>query len=400
MGLAVFAIQFGFALSGPYIALYINRDFGVRDPGRLALLTGIVVASGPVTQAVFNPIWGAVGDRFGRTAMVLRALGTSAVTCALASFVPSLAWLVVARVLAGAGSGVGASATAIVADSTPTSRLARSIGLLAAGSSLGQVAGPIAGGALAILLPIRWLFLVGGVFLAVALVPVVILAREPPRTHPRESAPGLRAAVRAAPPGTRGVLVALAAAIGLSYLGATGAQQLFALRLIEFHTGSTGLVIGITLSAFGLATAIASLLCSSLVDRIGYRRTASLAALLLAIAVAACAWWAGALGLVLAATATGAGFGLLTPSLNSMLGLEAPAAIKATIFGFAASAQTLGYGLGPLVGGSVAAAAGSLSAAFLTLALAALAAGLVVWFATREPPSAGSSAPNGQIATT
>ena len=33
-------------------------------------------------------------------------------------------------------------------------------------------------------------------------------------------------------------------------------------------------------------------------------------------------------------------------ALNSMLGLEAPSAIKATVFGFAASAMTLGYGLG------------------------------------------------------
>jgi DHA1 family multidrug resistance protein-like MFS transporter len=384
MWLAVFAIQFGFALSAPYIAPYINHDFGIRDPRRLAFVTGVVFAAGPVTQALFNPIWGVVGDRFGRTAMVLRALATSAFTCALASFVPSVAWLVVARALAGAGSGVSASATAIVADSTPRARLSWSIGLIAAGGSLGQVAGPIAGGAIAILLPIRWLFLIGGVFLAISVVPVVLLAREPPRAHSRESAPGLRVALRAAPRATRRVLLALAFAIGLSFLGAAGAQQLLVLRLIELDAHSTGLAIGVTLSVFGLATALASVLCSALVDRLGYRRTSALAALLLALAVGACAWPVGLPGLLMAAVGMGAGFGLVTPALNSMLGLEAPATIKATVFGFAASAQVLGYGLGPLLGGIVAAGAG-LGTGFLALASAALGAGLVVWFATRDP---------------
>ena len=384
MWLAVFAIQFGFALSGPYIALYLYRDFGIRDPGHLAFVSGLVVAAGPVTQAFFSPIWGAVGDRFGRTAMVLRALGTSAFTCGLASFVPSVPWLIATRSLAGAGSGVGASATAIVADSSPVSRMAGSLGLMAAAVSLGQVFGPIAGGAIATVLPIRWLFLAGGIFLAFSVVPVVLLAREPPRARARADAPGLRAALRAAPGGTRGALIALSLAIGLTYLGASGAQQLLVLRMIQLNVSSTGLAIGLAFSAFGLATAVASLLCWMLVGRIGYRRGAAFAAVVLAIAIAGCALAPALPALLAAAAGAGAGFGLLTPALNSMLGLEAPAEIKATVFGFAASAQTLGYGAGPLLGGSVAAIAG-LGFGFGALALASVVAGLVVWFATRDP---------------
>jgi DHA1 family multidrug resistance protein-like MFS transporter len=384
MWIAVFAIQFGFALSGPFIALYLFRDFGIRDPGRLAFVSGLVVAAGPVTQAFFSPIWGAVGDRFGRTAMVLRALGTSAFTCAVAAFVPSVPWLIAARSLAGAGSGVGASATAIVADSSPVSRMAMSLGMMGAAVSLGQVAGPIAGGAIATVLPVRWLFLVGGIFLAFSVVPVVLLAREPPRSRARGDTPGLRQALRAAPGGTRGALLALSLAMGLTFLGATGAQQLLVLRMIELEAGSPGLAIGIALSVFGLATAAASLLCSTLVGRIGYRRGAALAAVILAFAIGGCAVAPGVPALLAAAAGAGAGFGLLTPALNSMLGFEAPADIKATIFGFAASAQTFGYGAGPLLGGAVAAVSG-LGFGFGALALVAMAAGLVVWFATRDP---------------
>ena len=129
---------------------------------------------------------------------------------------------------------------------------------------------------------------------------------------------------------------------------------------------------------------VASLLCSWLVGHFGYRRASGLAALILALAVAACGYAPTPPALVAAAAGAGLGFGFLTPALNSMLGLEAPSAIKATVFGFAASAMTLGYGLGPLVGGAVTATAG-LGFGFGSVALSAAAAGLVVWLAIREP---------------
>jgi DHA1 family multidrug resistance protein-like MFS transporter len=384
MWLGVFAIQFGFALSSPYIALYIQRNFGVTDPGRLALVSGLVIASGPVTQAIFSPVWGAVGDRFGRIPMVLRALGTSSFICALASFVPSVMWLAAVRVIAGAGSGVGASATAVVADGTPMPRLAWSLGLMGAAVALGQVGGPIAGGALAAVIPIRWLFLVGGVFLGLSVLPVALLSREPPRQQPRGHAVGVGAALDTRPAGTRQVLVVLGACVGLTVLTASGTQQLLVLRLIELKTPSTSLAIGGAFSAFGLATTVASLLCSRLVPRLGFRPAALAGAAVLALAVVGCAVAPGPLLVLVAATFAGVGYGLLIPTLNSMLGIEAPSAIKATIFGFVASAQTLGYGCGPLLGGAVTAVAG-LAWGFAALAAASVAAAILVAMATREP---------------
>ena len=67
-----------------------------------------------------------------------------------------------------------------------------------------------------------------------------------------------------------------------------------------------------------------------------------------------------------------------------MLGLEAPARTKGTVFGWSASATSIGIGAGPLLTGLVAAAAG-LPIGLLTSGLTGLlaAAALLVW--GREP---------------
>lgn len=79
--------------------------------------------------------------------------------------------------------------------------------------------------------------------------------------------------------------------------------------------------------------------------------------------------------------------GVMLPSISSMLGLEAPARIQAAIFGLAATSTAVGFTVGPLVGGSVAAlynpSIGLLAAAAVALVLVVL-----LTLTGREPASA------------
>src|SRR5215471_15836641 len=45
----------------PFVALFLTRDLGVRDPGQLALWTGAATAASGLGQAVAGPIWGVLG---------------------------------------------------------------------------------------------------------------------------------------------------------------------------------------------------------------------------------------------------------------------------------------------------------------------------------------------------
>jgi MFS family permease len=87
---------------------------------------------------------------------------------------------------------------------------------------------------------------------------------------------------------------------------------------------------------------------------------------------------------VIATLATGLVFGTVIPATSAMLGLEAPAAVQGTIFGFSASAVALGFGLGPLIGGLVAGVV-NVEAALATIAAVAVLLALLMAVGGREP---------------
>jgi predicted MFS family arabinose efflux permease len=67
-----------------------------------------------------------------------------------------------------------------------------------------------------------------------------------------------------------------------------------------------------------------------------------------------------------------------------MLGLETPAEVQGSVFGFSSSATAIGFGLGPLGGGLLASQAG-VSAAIGACAVVAVILALVLTLKTREP---------------
>jgi MFS family permease len=76
--------------------------------------------------------------------------------------------------------------------------------------------------------------------------------------------------------------------------------------------------------------------------------------------------------------------GVVQPATASMIGLETPREAQSTVFGANASSVAMGFSIGPLVGGGVAATA---SVEMALLVIAAIALGLAVLLITgaREP---------------
>jgi MFS transporter, DHA1 family, multidrug resistance protein len=380
----MFAIQLGYGFSLPYVALYLYRDFNVRDPGHLALLTGIVASSVSLSAALVGPIWGLVGDRYGRRPMLLRAIAGAGITIVASGFAPNVASLLATRVAMGISAGVSPAGTALVAEGTPPGQLGWALGVTASARALGQAVGPMFGALLASLVSLRIVFIGGGILLILVLAPIALLVVEPPFTTNRKERWSIRQAIHGAAPGTAGTVLMLVVCLGLVFFAVTGMQQLIVLRILSMHLTFAALATGVTFTAFGIATAVASTLYSRLVPSAGFKGTAVVSAGLLACSIAAAAVAPNVASLVASAASAGLTYGALFPTLNSMVGLEAPARIKATVFGLAGSFTSLGNGAGPLAGGTVAAFLG-LTAGMLTLAAAALVAGLLVLAWGREP---------------
>ncbi len=119
-----------------------------RSAAASAVWVGALFAAFSVMQFACAPLLGALSDRFGRRPVLLLSLAGSCANYGMLVWAPSLAWLFLGRVIAGATSASASAATAYIADVTPPARRAQRFGLVGAMFGLGFVLGPALGGVL------------------------------------------------------------------------------------------------------------------------------------------------------------------------------------------------------------------------------------------------------------
>jgi MFS family permease len=144
-----------------------------------SLAMGVHVSSGTVAwlmtanllaAAVLTPLLGRFGDLYGRKTMLLVSLGGLALGSVLAVSTESFAWLVVARVLQGAGGGVFPLAISVVRNQLPPHRIPGGIGAVSAAMGIGSALGLVVTG----LLMEQWSY--KSVFWAGLLISLVAIA--------------------------------------------------------------------------------------------------------------------------------------------------------------------------------------------------------------------------------
>jgi DHA1 family multidrug resistance protein-like MFS transporter len=374
---------FGFSFAFPFLPVYL-RELGVRNPGELAVWTGVAGGASGFALAIMSPIWGALADRYGRRPMLLRAMIGGALTVGLMGFARGPVDLVVLRLVQGATSGTIAAATALVASGTPRHRVGWALGVLSSSVAVGSALGPLVGGIAASRLGVRTIFSAGGVLLALATVPIFLLVRETQTARGKEDHRPALAVLRQLGPDAVPAIAALLVCQCLVFLTYSGYQPLVVLRLLEHLTSGIAVVTGLAFAASGLTSALASVTYASVARRIGFRRLAVIAAILLAGAELVTAYGPGVAGIVGGAVLAGAFYGSLGPVISTLIGLEAPAEVQARVFGVGASATAIGFALGPLTGGLLAARLGTMVAITFCALLAVVLAGVVAT-RVREP---------------
>ena len=334
-------------------------------------------------MAIASPIWGVMGDRFGRKPMLLRSMIGGAITVGLIFFVQSPTQLLVLRFLQGATSGTVAAATALVAVETPRNRVGWALGVVTSAVALGGAIGPVIGGLAGSLFGLRLVFLGGGVLLLLSLIPVLLIVRESPRRARVGPQVGTLDLIKQRPGAVRALAV-LIGAQGLINVCNSATQQLVVLRLLEMLSTGVSAVTGVAFGLAGVASSGAAVFYTVVTRRLGYVRTTAVAAVMVAVAVSliGIAPW---VAVVVAGVALNGLFsGIVIPATASMIGLETPPEAQSTVFGANASSVALGFAIGPAIGGAVAATA-SVSAALIVVAGLAVALAVLIAVGAREP---------------
>jgi MFS family permease len=381
---AEFTAIFGFSFAFPFLSIFISHDLGVHQGRDLDLWTAAIASVSGLAMAVASPIWGVLGDRYGRKPMLLRSMVGGALTVGLIFFARSPTELLILRFLQGATSGTVAAATALVAAETPRSRVGWALGVVTSAVALGSAIGPVIGGVAGAAFGLRLVFLGGGILLLLSTLPVFFVVRESPRRRLEGPRVGTLALIDQRP-GARRALSVLIGAQGLISVVNSATQQLVVLRLLEMATGAVAAITGIAFGLAGVASSAAAVFYTQVTKRLGYVRTTAMSAAMVAVSVALIGvspWVA----LVVAAVGLNGLFsGVVQPATASMIGLETPPEAQSTVFGANASSVALGFCIGPLIGGGVAAAAASVEVALLVIAAIALGLAVLVATGAREP---------------
>ena len=378
---------FGFSFAFPFLSIFIHHDLGVAQGRDLDLWTAATASVSGLAMAIASPIWGVLGDRYGRKPMLIRSMVGGALTVGLIYFAQTPTELFVLRFLQGATSGTVAAATALVAAETPRNRVGWALGVVTSAVALGGAIGPVIGGVAGAVFGLRLVFLGGGILLLLSTLPVLLVVRESPlvrRTGPQLST----LALIDQRPGAKRALAVLIGAQGLVSVCNSATQQLVVLRLLEMLSSGVAAITGIAFGLAGVASSGAAVFYTTVTRRLGYVRTTALAAVMVAISVAlvAVAPWAA---VVVAGVALNGLFsGVVIPATASMIGLETPPEAQSTVFGANASSVALGFCIGPLIGGGVAATAG-VPAALLVIAGLAIGLAVLIAFGAREPEGFG-----------
>jgi len=142
--LTVFIDLLGFAMVLPLLPIYADR-FTTDEAG---WLLGALMACFSVMQFIFAPLWGRLSDRIGRRPVLMVGLAGSVVFYTLFGFATaqgSLVLLFVSRIGAGVAGATVVTAQAYIADSTSLEDRPKGMALIGTAFGLGFTLGPLFG---------------------------------------------------------------------------------------------------------------------------------------------------------------------------------------------------------------------------------------------------------------
>jgi EmrB/QacA subfamily drug resistance transporter len=164
----------------------LQRELGASTTWVTWVMTGFLLSA-----AVLTPILGKLGDRYGKERLLVLSLLAFLVGCIGCAAAPDIWTLIFFRVVSGAAGAVFPLSFGIIRDEFPRDRVKVGIGLLSAVFGIGGGLGLVLSGVIVDNASWRWLFVVGAIGVAIAIVLVRRFVPESPvRSTSRIDVPG------------------------------------------------------------------------------------------------------------------------------------------------------------------------------------------------------------------
>ena len=361
----------------PFLPLYVEH-LGVEGHAAVVQWSGVAYSATFFAAALVAPLWGHLGDRYGRKPMLVRASLGMAITMSLIGFSADIWQLVGLRLLAGLAGGYSSGSTILIAVQTPKDRSAWALGVLSSGVMAGNLIGPLVGGILPPLIGIRETFWLAGGVIFIAFLGTVFFLREAHETTIRKEKPRGRWSDI---PNKSAVFAMLATGLLLMFANMSIEPIITVyVRTLVADARQVTFVSGLVMSAAALGSILSASQLGKFADRIGHSTVIILALTVSALLLIPQAFVTAGWQLIALRFLMGLALGGLLPCIAAVVRHNVPDHFAGTVLGYSISSQFAGQVVGPLVGGFIGGHVG-MRAVFLGTCALMLAGAAYNWWA-------------------
>ena len=338
----------GYAIIIPILYSYSLR-FGLTD-----FQNGLLFAVFSLFQFIASPIIGRMSDKYGRRPLLIISISGTALSFFMMAFAPSAIFLFIARALDGITAGNIPVASAVISDTTEVKDRAKGFGIIMGSFSFGFVFGP-AISALTVGFNTALPFIIAGVISVIAVVITVMFLPETNK-HIGEVKEGRLFDFKKMWQALFEPNVGLTLLITLLYFLAFACAiiygfQPFTKKILLISDTQNALLFML----FGIVGFITQVfLVHRFSKYFGVKRAFSLSIFLTAISFIIMFFSKSLILFIGASIILGLFNGIAQTLIPTILSQETDAKSQGTIMGLNASYQSIGFILGPILGGALA----------------------------------------------
>ena len=374
MWFANFFVSGSMTMVIPFISLYI-ASMGNFTDSYVQTWSGLVFAVTFIAAFIFSPIWGRIGDKYGRKNILIMSAVGIGLSVFLMGFATSVWQLFLLRLIMGVVTGFIPMSQALIAVQTPKESAGKVLGTLQTGSITGALMGPMLGGALADMFgftnTFKWVSIT--IFLSAALVlfgvkEVKMKVSNDARDNRSYSSKEVIQHIL-----TRPVLLVVILLSALVQIAHFSIQPILSLFVEEIH-GPVNIAFfaGMAFSAAGLGNLLMARRWGKLGDKVGYIKILTILLFASGIVYLPGAFVTNIWQLIVLRFLLGVTIGGIVPLRVAYIRQAAPLSMQGEVLGYNTSLRFLGNVIGPALGGLLAASFGYSSVFYVTSALLVL----------------------------
>lgn len=370
MWFANFFISASMTLILPFISLYIH-SFGNYSEAYVQSWSGWIFSVTFITALIFSPIWGRIGDKYGRKKiLIMSALGL-ATSVLLMGFATNVWQLFFLRLFMGIFTGFIPMSQAFISIQTPKEIAGRVLGTLQTGSITGMLMGPLIGGLIADSFgyanTFKWMSIT--MFVSALLVTFGIkeIQLKVKNIEDRKRYTPKEVILHIVRQPVLLIVMLLAVLVQVAHLSI---QPILSLYVIELNgLENIALVSGITFSAAGVGNLFMAKQWGKLGDKYGHVKI-----IIILLFAAGIFYFPGAFvtsvwQLVILRFLLGMAIGGMIPVRVAYIRQKAPLSMQGEVLGYNSSLRFLGNVIGPALGGVISGFYGFSAVFFVTSGL-------------------------------